>query len=324
MPSGNATEELNRLAEKNEGEAVVQAFQRWLANDQKRALSALNDESLHYPVLYMLRNRLMEKDHSCHLCDRNRLALQYLHAWMANDATAVLPEINIDFPTEQALLAKTVLIWMVETGGKATIDGNYMETMDICCATLLTIYRETKLLPRIADMIFQRYALGLPYYTLAWAFFEAKEPYSLFYLANGLRSRRKTDRRCAAKLLSFVPKISEDDSNSFSHFCSWFEKEGPFLWYKGESFDTIHRPRPYVVALAEKYLGYFVCPENGRPLFPVTRKDKAKIREFLRWTPEQQAALAERSAVIRRKNRQQWLEWMKKESKTQLEEMGEI
>jgi hypothetical protein len=110
------------------------------------------------------------------------------------------------------------LKWIVETGWDPDIsEGGYELLMERCTAMLLGEFRDRSVLPALADIIFDRHRNGLLIHNLVWAFFKARDPESLYLLAQKLNSENISDISLAKKLLRFIPGLDGSDNTSGSN-----------------------------------------------------------------------------------------------------------
>lgn len=287
-------------------DALIESFRNTLQADRQRALEYLNDDHLCFPSFYMLFNEIAINDLRDQLSERHCIAEDFLQ-----DSESMS---YYDFQKVYA-----VLKWVVETGGGYSLDNGYLQKIDTAAAMLTVVYGDQAILPSIVDSLFTRYRKGLPYHYLSWAFFEARNPNSLTMIADHLRSSDKSKIECGCRLLSFISGIEKvEGEERYQRFCKWLEENEPFLWYKGETFDTTHQPEPYVIILGAKYLGHFVDLERGTPYTSLTKKENQRLRQFADLSDDQQRELASQSARKRKQDREEWHEWLSLPIKKQL------
>ena len=105
--------------------------------------------------------------------------------------------------------------------------------------TFNKVYNDKTILPTIVDTIFFRNRKGLFTHDLIWAFFQARDPYSLMLIANYLYSEDIKDVKLACKLLDFVPSIDmtmgKDSKKQYRDLFYWLEENYPlFIFYGGK------------------------------------------------------------------------------------------
>jgi hypothetical protein len=304
---------LDEVRVKRGNSALVESFRNTVEANREQALEHLNDAHLCFPSLYVLREEIAKAHLFDQLCDRDCEALDFLN--IRNSGKDKKAEIETHPGT---------LKWMIKTGGQDNIDSDYLKKLDTAAAFLVSVHGDRSMLPVIVEMTFYRCRNGLPYHDLIWAILESRDPYILTLVAGRLVSSDNRERDCAYKLLGFIPGIDKkqtfDGGKHYEIFCEWIEENGPFLWYKGETFDTIHTPTPYVLMPAAKYLGTFVNVNDGKPLMELSKKQRRLLRNFGDLPKASQVLLASYSTKKRANNRDQWLEWMNLPIKKQLEE----
>lgn len=302
---------LDEVRAKRGNATLIESFRNTVEANREQALEHLNDDNLCFPSLYVLREEITNARLLDQLCDRVRMALDFLNVRKSGQ--------DVGMQTN-----KSVLKWMVTTGGQDNIDNDYLKKLDTAVAFLVSVHGDRSVLPVIVEMTFFRCRNGLPFHDLIWALLESRDPYILTMVAGRLRSSDKRERDCAYKLLAFIPGIDEkktdDGVKHYEKFCEWIEENGPFLWYKGETFDTIHRPTPYVPVSGAKYLGTFVNVHDGKPLVELSKEQRRLLRNFDDLSKESQVLLASFSTKKRANNRDQWLEWLNLPIKKQLEQ----
>lgn len=305
---------LDEVRTKRGDPALIESFRNTARVNRKQAIEYLNDENLCYPSLYVLRNEIEKEQLTEQLCKRYRLAA--------------------DFTRQEKIKAKSqkptahsTLKWIIQTGGEENIDKTYLQKLDKAAVYMTAIYKDRSVLPDVARMIFFRCRNELPYHDLVWAFLEMQDPHSLALVADRLRSSDSREGDCARRLLAFIPGIDRKQTNEgerqFHRFQEWMEQNGPYLFYKGETFDTIDRPTSYITNHGAKYIGVFVSVHDGEPLSNLTKKERRWLRRFEDLPIDSQSLLAAYSLEMRRKKREDWLKWMERPIKKQLKEAGD-
>lgn len=300
---------LDQVRTKRGNASLIESFHNTLKANRSQAVDYVNDDYLYFPSLYVLAGEIEQAGLSEQLSERCRIAIDFIRQEQPNlegEAQSIHPSLK----------------WMIQTGGQDNIDKPYLQKLDAAAVLLASVYRDRSMLPALVDMIFFRCRHQLPYHDLMWAFLETQDPQSLTLIADRLRSRDQKESACARRLLCFIPGIETKETAKgdahFHAFCRWLEENGPYLRYKGETFDTFHRPTPYVVVLEAKYIGVFVSVYDGKPLAKLTKKERKWVRRFGDLTPESQRLLADYSVGKRRMNRDDWAQWMELPMKKQL------
>jgi len=188
------------------------------------------------------------------------------------------------------------------------------EFLDITALLLIKTHKDKTILPIIIDMIFFRNRKRLFTHDLIWAFFQARDPYSLMLIANYLGSEDINDAKLACKLLDFVPSIDMTIGNcstkQYIDFFYWLSENQPFLCFTGESFQRTSKPKPYIVSLDAKYLCKSISLYNSRPLIPYTKKETNLLGFFNNLDENNKLLLSSFSLRIHNKNIYLWNSWI--------------
>ncbi|MGH4124376.1 MAG: hypothetical protein ACREV6_15745 [Clostridium sp.] len=188
------------------------------------------------------------------------------------------------------------------------------EFLDVVALLLIKIHKDKTILPIIVDMIFFRNRKGLFTHDLIWAFFQARDPYSLMLIANYLISKDINDVKLACKLLDFVPSIDmtmgKSSEKQYIAFFYWLEENYPFLYFTGESFQRTSKPIPYIVALDAKYLCKQVSLYNSKPFIPYTAKENNLLYYFNDLDEHNKLLLSSFSRAIHYENIYLWKSWI--------------
>ena len=208
-----------------------------------------------------------------------------------------------------------VLKGLFETGitqrGRSNEDDEFI---DVTALILIKGHNDKTILPSIIDMIFSRNREGLFTHDLIWAFFQARDPYSLMLIANYLYSDEINDVKLACKLLDFVPSIDmtvgKGSRKQYTDFFYWIEENYPFLCFTGESFQRTSKPIPYIVAIDAKYLLRRVSLYTGEPLMPYTAKENNLLDCFNTLDEHNKLLLAKFSRRIHYRNIYLWKSWI--------------
>ncbi|MBU3129772.1 hypothetical protein [Clostridium tagluense] len=188
------------------------------------------------------------------------------------------------------------------------------EFLDVVALLLIKLHQDKTILPIIVDMIFFRNRKGLFTHDLIWAFFQARDPYSLMLIANYLISEDANDVKLACKLLDFVPSIDmtmgKNSEKQYVAFFYWLEENYPFLYFTGESFQRTSKPIPYIVTLDAKYLCKQVSPYTGKTFIPYTAKENNLLYYFNHLDESDKLLLSSFSRAIHYENIYLWKSWI--------------
>ena len=188
------------------------------------------------------------------------------------------------------------------------------EFLDIAASLLIKTHKDKTILPTIVDNIFLRNRKGLFTHDLIWAFFQARDPYSLMLIANYLESDEINDVKLAFKLLDFVPSIDitkdEDNKKQYMAFFYWLRENYPFLCFTGESFQRSSNPIPYVVSLDAKYLCKRISLYTCKTFIPYTEKENNLLAYFSNLDNDNKLLLSKFSLRIHYENIYLWKSWI--------------
>lgn len=296
---------------KTQGNAqLIQSFRHAMAVNNERAIADLNDDELGFTSFYQLFDEISRYALEEQLSDKKRLAAAFIKSAKSGS-----------YGDTQSVRA--MLKWVIVTGKCAGTDSDYLRKMDTAAGLLTSVYGDKSVLPYIVDELFFRYRKGLPYHYLARTFFEIRDPYSLVLVAERLRSTDQMERACSGRLLAFIPGIEQaEEAYKVDQFYEWLEDNGPFLWYKGETFDTTHQPTPYMVVFWAKYLGYVLDPASGTTPAYLTEKEHHLYQQFQRLSTDEQRRLADQSLKRRQQHRKHWQKWLDLPMKEQWHQQG--
>ena len=304
---------LDHVRLKNGVEESKNFFNKLAKENKKAAISLINDDSLYYGSLFILKREIEEFNLYKDLSLRNKIALCITRE--------ILQRERIDYSKEYTSsdyvqIVYSILNWMLKTG--ALDDGlndEYDEVLDITSILLIKVYRDKKLLPIIADMIFKRYSRGFFIHDLVWAFFQGKDPYSFIAVAKYLNSTDSKEVELARKLLSFVPSL---EKGNMAVFLNWLEENHSFLYFKEESFQKGSNPKPYVVILEGKYLCTPVSINTGEIIKPLEDREQKLLGEFKKLSYSKKALLSNFSWKLHHQNMNWWNGWINLSVKEQI------
>ena len=193
------------------------------------------------------------------------------------------------------------------------ISNEHDEFLDLTAILLIKNHKDKTILPTIVDMIFFRNREGLFTHDLIWAFFQARDPYSLMLIANYLDSDDVDDIKLACKLLDFVPSIDMTmgkSSKQHKVFFYWLKENYPFLYFTGESFQRTSNPIPYIVDLDAKYLCKQVPLNTRKPLIPYTASENNLLDHFNNLDENNKLLLSKFSLSIQYESIHLWKVWI--------------
>ncbi|NJD03668.1 MAG: hypothetical protein FIA99_13985, partial [Ruminiclostridium sp.] len=174
-------------------EKVREYFGKLVAVDKKKAVAQINDETLQFPTLYLLKPILVRAGLLTRLDGRHLKAVRLSNAISRKD-TSCMDYLVRNHNTE----VHEALKWIMLTGcAEDGLENRYDELIELSAALLVRYYNDTTILPAVADLIFSRISKGKLIHTLVWAFFEARNPESLLLLANYIYSQDSRDYELA-------------------------------------------------------------------------------------------------------------------------------
>ncbi|WP_368488858.1 hypothetical protein [Clostridium sp. BJN0013] len=275
----------------------------------KKALNFINDKHLRFNILFILKEMLQQNNLFNSLTEKNKVALLIIKEILTDKKYDLASE-QISFDYIQII--HSVLKWILETGSHDDgINDEYDQVLDITSILLTKVYRDTTLLPIMADMIFDRYKKGFLIHDLVWGFFESADPNSLNIIGEHLLSSNIEDVKIASRLLNFIPEIDKAISKErkYTIFSNWMKENSAFLEYTGESFQQTTNPKPYRIVLEGKYLCKSICPNTGKALCSPSKKEHSLLNEFKKLDYNNKILLANFSFRIHHKNIYLWHIW---------------
>lgn len=305
-----------------QGATGLKAFFSELSKkDYKEAISLVNEENLYFSSLYMLKPEIETLNLSDSLSLRNKIAI------------SVIDEVLLDNKSMQPMKCSTseyiqtvcsVLKWILISGViDDGLEDDYDKVLDASSALLVKVYGDRTVLKVISDLIFERNRRGCFYNELIWAFFESRYPYGLILIAAHLLSEQPEDVRLAQKLLSFIPGIDTKGTAAYerqhSIVLNWLEKNYPYLYFTGESFQQSPNPKPYRVILDAKYLCKAVSTETGKTIEPLTEYEHKLLKEFSELGTNIKKMLSNYSHMIHNNDIHRWNTWIHRPFAEQVE-----
>ncbi len=323
---------LDNIRISNGPDSLRSYFYELYHTNREKLLELLNDHNLQFSSLYILKqdirqNSLLEKLPSLYVA-----ALEIAEELSDNIGTLRTSNITGKLPrwqgvSPQAMTAAGIekrmrldiqailpsLEWIVGTGwGNELNTSVYELLMERCTALLLKSFRAGALLPAVAGQIFERNRHGKLIHNLVWAFFEARDPDSLYLLVQRLGSTDIRDITLAKKLLCFIPGL-ENTTGTAAYYKAmrWLSENRPFLYYTGESMQMCSRPVHYSVSLEARYLCRPVSADSGKPLSALQDNEMRLLADFRDLPETVQQLLADFSCMLYKRNIYQWDSWIR-------------
>jgi len=315
-------------------------FSELLHTSRNRLPELLSDRRLHFGTLYLLKSEIKSSGLQDTLPDMYRKALELSEELSGTGPGDTRPAgrrpgtrpsyghragykgRNIGVMLSDAVTVRS-LGWIVRTGWDSDMpEGPYECLMERCTSLLLAHMRYKSFLPLIADKIFERNRQGRLIHNLVWAFFEARDRESLYFLAHRLCSPDMRDAMLARKLLGFIP--GTDDYSADSHVLyinalGWLSVNMPFMYYTGESLQMSPKPVFYAVSYEAKYLCRKVPADSGRPAVPPDKHEAGRLECFRRLDETQRQLLADVSYALFMQDKRRWESWIRLPVRDQLE-----
>jgi len=321
-------------------ESLRNYFSELLHTSRSRLPELLSDRRLRFGTLYLLKSEIKSSSLQDTLPEIYRRALELSEELSVTRPADTRPAVrrpgarqsggrrtegkvrNIGQMLSEAVTVQA-LGWIVRTGWDSDMpEGPYEYLMERCTSLHLAHQRDKSVLPLIADTIFERNRQGRLIHNLVWAFFEARDRESLYFLAHRLCSPDMRDAMLARKLLSFIP--GTDDHSADSHVLyfnalGWLSVNMPFMYYTGESMQMSPKPVFYAVSYEAKYLCREVPAESGRPAVPPGKHEAGRLECFRRLDGPQRQLLADVSYALFMQDKHRWESWIRLPVRDQLE-----
>lgn len=287
-------------------EAFYRVTEMMIKNSINEFIEVLNDERLCFMSLYLLKDKIKEINVFKDMNERNKVALDFLNE--------IITEGAFDEKIRTPESFYNTLRWIIDTGhNEDGIKDEFDQIMDAAITFLIVEYGDRSILPLTSDLIFKRSRKGLYIHDIVWAFFEARDIYSLILIGKRLDSENKVDSDLAKQLLSFIPSEVldiRDDSEVYKSFISWFDINSRYLYYYGESFQSSNKPLVYKINYEAKYICHIISSVSGEFLKDPNKVECELLEEFRTLGEEEMIYLSDFSADLYRKNTKLWGEWM--------------
>jgi hypothetical protein len=291
-------------------DGLKSCWRKLVRSDIRKAIELINDEKLCFCSLYALMPEIRRYGMIPLLSGRNRKAVEI------SNGIALKNRASIERLTNNRNNSTFhVLKWMLETGcADDGLDNRYDEIMELSAVLLTKCYKDSSLLQLIIDMTFNRYRKGFLIHHLVWAFFEARTPKSMNFIANYILSSEPKDYELACKLLNFIPYIEARDSSDrisqYYNTIQWIEENHPFLHYTGESLHQTSKPQPYTISREGKYLCKPVMTDEKRLSDSLGEDEKNLLADFKELGTKTRILLSDCSYQLYRRSFNSWNIWI--------------
>lgn len=296
-------------------------FNELIEKDYKAAISFVNEENLHFGSLYMLKPEIEALNLSDSLSMRNKIAIDIIDEVLLGDKSMSHMECSA---SEYIQTMCSTLKWILISGFiDDGFEDDYDKVLDASSALLVKVYGDRTVLSVMSELIFERNRRGYFCDELIWAFFESRYPYGLILIATHLLSEQPEDVRLAQKLLGFIPGIDTKRTTAserqYTIALNWLEKNYPYLYFTGESFQQAIKPKPYRVILYAKYLCKAVSIDTGRTIEPLTEDEHVLLKEFGELDADIKKMLSHYSHMIHDNDIHRWKMWIQRPIAEQVE-----
>lgn len=301
---------LDRVKLNNGIEALKNYYHDIVIHDTEKAIGLINDESLHFPSLFILRSEIKKFDLINHLNARNKYALKIVNQILSKK------KLNLEkLSAEEKQMAYSILKWIIETGYLDDgLNNQYDEILDVAVSLILIVFKDKSEIHIIIEMIFNRHKKNSFNYDLIWALFESRDPNFLLLIANRLSSNQWKDIELAQKLLKFIPgsesNFTRDNVQQYKHAIKWLQDNYLFLQYTGECFQQTSTPIPYKVSLEAKYLCKPIAANSEKALRSLSTTEQSLLNKFKELPDESKILLSNYSFSIYRQNIDWWNMWI--------------
>lgn len=289
-------------------------------NQKQKAISYLNEDRLYFSSLFILMPEIEKLSIYENLNQRNVIAIKICAQILKDERayTRVNPLV-----TENSSMVYSVLKWMLKTGAPEDgLSNEYDGILDTTASILIKTYKDSSILPLVAEMIFKRNRKGALVHDLVWCFFQAHTPYCLTLIAGYLRSSNPQDVELARTLLHFVPDESGEGANlqkQYQNFLKWLRENKEYLYFTDENLQFTSTPKHCRVDLDAKYLCKSVLSYDHSLQQPLTDDDKNRLQQFHALRRADKKILSKYSHRMHERNSRFWSVWMQYPVEKQLE-----
>ena len=155
---------LNRTLQEEGSSQLLLSFEKLAKFNRRKAVEILNDESLNFSTLYLLRSKIKKYRLASTLHNRNKNALAFIDKAVSKK----------NIKTKQLLTANSLknhglLKWMLESGSRQDgLDDAFDEIIDITSLILVKQFKDKSVIPAIIRTIYNRRRKGMFMQDLAW------------------------------------------------------------------------------------------------------------------------------------------------------------
>lgn len=319
MANANGINDLDFIRLRRGAAQLKGAFHNLVKKDRQKAADALNDERLSFPSLFLLREEIEADDLYQALNVKNITAIQVCAKKLNTDFFAARLDPR---PAQDKKAIINALKWMFETGAPETLPDTEADAfdavMDAAAALLILKFGDKSILPKTAELIFQRNRKGLLIHDLVWSYFQSQDPHALRLIAEYIPSGSRADVELACSLLH-LPMPEETNGRAarqklYEDYLRWLNENGSFLYLTGEHLQFTSNPEPWKVDLEAKYLCKKISPLSREPIDPVSENEINWLHRFRRAEKEDQKTLSAYSQKMHDKDIAAWSQWMQEPS----------
>ncbi|HEY5586282.1 MAG TPA: hypothetical protein VIK78_17555 [Ruminiclostridium sp.] len=298
---------------------LKETFHDLVNKNPEEAVKLINDENVLFPSLFILQHEIKRSDLYNQLNVRNKYALEITNEMLLKEISKTQR-----FSYEHKQENYSTLKWILETGYiEDGLSDQYDEVLETAAIILTKVYKDKSCLRTIEEMIFNRYRKGAFIYDLVWAFFEASDPESLIMVVNRLRSSNRKDIELARRFLNFIPCIGmngeEDPMKQYQCSLKWINENQNFIYYTGETFLQTSNPYRYAVSLEARYLQKTASNVRGELSRSLTADECTCMDSFMRLDDASKLLLSNCSAMLYRKSKYMWSQWLRNPIEKQIE-----
>ncbi|MEL4106834.1 hypothetical protein AAFA46_08375 [Oscillospiraceae bacterium WX1] len=314
---------LNKAYQTGGPHLLRRVFNDTVRHDKQEALNQLDDDSLLFPVFFLLLRDVAAHDMSGDLNGRNAIAYGLCADKIKNLPG---PRMAPDAADEDALAL--TLRWILETGKNEPTDpilrNEFDAVIDYAAALLIIKFDDKTALPLVADLIFRRNRQGLLIHDLVWSFFQTLDTATLLHIADNLLSSNPKDAALAQKLLHVEAADPGEDKRALHRrVTDWIRENGPYLYLTGEHLQQITNPVHLRCDREAKYLNKEISPRYRAPLEPLSTAERACLSRYREANDDEQQILTDYSYQLRGRDTRLWDVWLQKETAEQVIAAGE-
>ncbi|RYL92195.1 hypothetical protein ABNN70_10675 [Sporolactobacillus sp. Y61] len=309
--------DLNTLR-RNRPEMLPMKWAENLRMGRDYAASLINDPQLEFPVLFLLRDQLDMR--GSEIDDRPKIALAHIQNVLHGADLGI--QADAPFPEQHDLVVDS-LLWILRSGWKNIISTDYTQVIDQTAIHILHTFHQDWI-REMVNLIFYRYKNKSQRHYLISAMLETANPVMLVHISNYLLSDQNVESHYARRLLGFIPEVrhAADNKTAFLAFETWYEENGNYLVYTGETNDALPDGRPFRIHYSAKYLGKTVNPGSGEPIQNLLPDEQKTYSDFVKLPGKTQVFLAAYSAGLRKQQPGQWRRWISLPLQKQLKSLN--